>query len=149
MQIISSSARPPGFQSHVVPFTSALRGTSFLVVVILLLSGANLRAEPPEKKAPALARIVESANGWTYVKGEWVHPEGYKFVSNKVVRTTAKTGKAAPNPPGKLAQENPLRLTPRATATTTTDTRTAAEKAAEERRKNLTPRPAPQTGSHL
>ncbi len=92
---------------------------------------------------------MESANGWTYVKGEWVHPEGYKFVSNKVVRTTAKTGKAAPNPPGKLAQENPLRLTPRATPTTTTDTRTAAEKAAEERRKNLTPRPAPQTGSHL
>jgi hypothetical protein len=91
---------------------------------------------------------MESANGWTYVKGEWVHPEGYKFVNKKVVRTTARTGKPFPSPPGKLAQENPLQLTPRTTPSAT-DNRTAAEKAAEERRKNLTPRPAPQTGSHL
>jgi hypothetical protein len=148
VQIISSSARPHPFQRHVVPITSPPR-TSFLVIAaVLFLSGASLRAEPPEKKAPALARIVESANGWTYVKGEWIHPEGYKFVNNKVVRTTARTGKSFPNPPGKLAQENPLKLTPRATPAAT-DNRTAAEKAAEERRKNLTPRPAPQTGSHL
>ena len=84
-----------------------------------------------------------------YVNGEWVHPDGYKFVNNKVLRTTAKSGKASsPKPPGKLALENPTRLTPR-NKSTTPDSATAAEKAAEQRRKNLEPRPAPQTGTNL
>jgi hypothetical protein len=91
---------------------------------------------------------MESANGWTYVNGEWVHPGGYKFVNNKVLRTTAKSGKQFPKPPGKLALENPTKLGPR-TKAAPQDAATAAEKAAEQRRKNLEPRPAPQTGSHL
>ena len=92
--------------------------------------------------------LAQSANGWTYVKGEWVHPEGYKFVNGKVLRTTARLGKPVPMPPGKLALENPQKLTPK-TNSAPDSAKTEAEKAAETRRKNLTPLPAPQTGSHL
>lgn len=92
------------------------------------------------------AEIVLSAHGWSYVKGEWIHPDGYKFVKGQVLRTTAKTGKPAPEPPGKLALQNPQTLT---TTATPEKVKTAAEIAAETRRKNLTPRPAPQTGTNL
>jgi hypothetical protein len=91
---------------------------------------------------------LESANGWNYVNGEWVHPTGYKFVNDKIVRMSANSGKTVPKPPGKLAQENAALLAPW-TKPAATDARTAAEKAAEEKRKNLTPRPASQTGTHL
>ena len=87
-----------------------------------------------------------------YVKGEWVHPDGYKFVNNKVIRTTAKAGKRSPQPPGKLALENPTQLMPSTKASAPppkNDAKTAADKAAEERRKNMEPRPASQTGTHL
>jgi hypothetical protein len=141
------------------------RAALLLIAAVLVLPGAGLRAEPPAKnnrsssaaqkttdRGPTRGQIIESAHGWTYVKGEWVHPDGYKFVNNKIVRTTAKAGKRSPQPPGKLALENPAQLVP-ATKTTApppkNDTKTAAEKAAEERRKNLEPRPASQTGSHL
>src|SRR5687768_7845946 len=146
-------------------FASMLRKAGcFAIAANLALWGANLRAEPPSQKTSnstaALARLIESANDWTYVNGQWVHPEGYKFLNNKIVRTTAKTGKAHPKPPAKLAQENaaklaqqnPAKLAPRTSSAATPyfeDARIAAEKAAEVRRKNLTPRPAPQTGSHL
>jgi hypothetical protein len=92
--------------------------------------------------------IARSANGWSYVKGEWVHPDGYKYVKGQVLRTTAKAGKAAPEPPGKLAQENAKKLTPQVTSAPGS-TKTTAEKAADARRKNLTPTAAPQTGTHL
>ncbi|HEX4641503.1 MAG TPA: hypothetical protein VH252_08960 [Chthoniobacterales bacterium] len=104
-------------------------------------------------RGPSRNQLVESANGWMYVKGEWLHPDGYKFVNNKVLRTTAKTGKSAPKPPGKLALENPTKLAAQPKSVTApppkNDPKTAADRAAEERRKNLTPAPAPQTGSHL
>ena len=94
-----------------------------------------------------LARIVESANGWNYVNSEWIHPDGYKFVNKKVVRTTAKAGRKVPNPPGRLAQENAMKLVP--LSKSTQDARSAADKAAETREKNLYQRPASQTGTHL
>ena len=137
------------------------------IVAVLLVSGAALLAEPPAKnelssgssntrnattRKPLRAQIIESANGWTYVKSEWVHPQGYKFVNNKVLRTTAEPGKAFPKPPGKLALENPAELSPSIRLSPTSpsrDDKTAAEKAAEARRKNLEPRPASQTGTHL
>lgn len=100
-----------------------------------------------EKISGPQETLAQSANGWTFVKGEWVHPEGYKFANGKVLRTTARTGKAFPKPPGKLALDNAQKLTPKPTPAA--DTKTAAQKAADERRKNLAPRPAPQTGSHL
>lgn len=119
---------------------------------MVVLLAVEARAEPPAKKttkrAPSRAQILESANGWNYVNGEWVHPNGYKFVNNKIIRVTAKTGKAFPKPPGTLALENAavLATSPKPAAN---DAQSAAEKAATERQKNLAPRPASQTGSHL
>ena len=147
----------PFIRRPLAPFASPLlKAGGFAIAANVVLCGTHLRAEPPSPKTSnstvALARLIQSANGWTYVNGQWVHPDGYKFVNNKIARTTAKTGRAYPEPPGKLAQKNPAKLAPRtrsATAPSAEDPRTAAEKAAEVRRKNLTPRPAPQTGSHL
>lgn len=93
------------------------------------------------------AEIALSAQGWSYVKGEWIHPDGYKYVNGKILRTTARPGKTAPAPPGKLALENPQKLAPKNTPAPAS--KTAAETAAEIRRKNLEPTPASQTGSHL
>jgi hypothetical protein len=88
-----------------------------------------------------------------YVNGEWMHPDGYKFVNNKVLRTTAKAGKTFPNPPGKLALENATKLTPRTKSagadSVPKEPQTEAQKAAEARRKIPTPTPASQTGTHL
>jgi hypothetical protein len=104
-------------------------------------------------RGPTRKQLIESANGWMYVNGEWLHPDGYKFVNNKVLRTTAKTGKSLPKPPGKLALENPMKLATQTKSATSpppkNDAKKPAEKAAEERRKNLTPTAAPQTGTHL
>jgi hypothetical protein len=107
----------------------------------------KLTSNKSEKKTIS-EKIALSANGWSYVKGEWIHPDGYKYVKGQVLRTTAKAGKAAPEPPGKLAQQNAQKLTPK-TNSAPDSAKTAAEKAAEIRRKNLTPGAAPQTGSHL
>ena len=139
------------------------RAVFLFFAAILILPGQSLKAEPPAKtdrtartsnsekttdRSPSRAQLIESANGWMFVNGEWVHPDGYKFVNNKVVRTTGRTGHALPKPPGKLALENPAKLTARPKSAAD-EAKTAAEKAAEERRKNLTPRPASQTGTHL
>jgi hypothetical protein len=121
---------------------------SLLIVALIALFGTALKAEPP-----ARAQLIESANGWVYLKGQWIHPDGYKFVNKKVQRTTARAGKTFPKPPGKLALENPTKLTPPTKSgealSVPREAQTDAEKAAETRRKNLTPRPAPQTGTHL
>jgi hypothetical protein len=138
-------------------------GCSLLITACIALCGTGLKAEPPPRSEPksnssdsgkeinrdsARIRLIESANGWMYVNGEWVHPNGYKFVNSKVLRTTAKAGKSFPNPPGKLALDNPTHLTPRPKSVPK-EAQTPAEKAAEARRKNLTPAPASQTGTHL
>jgi hypothetical protein len=99
------------------------------------------------EKTVTSAEVVQAAHGWSYVKGEWVHPNGYKYVKGQVLRTTARIGQPAPEPPGKLALENPEKLTLKAPAPQ--NTRTAAETAAEIKRKNMEVRPAPQTGSHM
>lgn len=100
-----------------------------------------------EKTAVAPETIAQSANGWYYTNGEWVHPDGYKFVNNKVLRTTARTGRAFPKPPGKLALDNPQKLGPK-TNLAPAVSQTEAEKKAEIKRKNLQPSRAPQTGFH-
>jgi hypothetical protein len=139
------------------------RAVFLFFATILVLPVLELSADPPSKadrtaressskkntdRGPSRAQVIASANGWVYVNGEWVHPDGYKFVNNKVLRTTARTGQSVPKPPGKLALENPTKLTarPRSAAD---EAKAAAEKAAETRRKNLIPIPAPQTGTHL
>jgi hypothetical protein len=114
--------------------------------------GPNRTSSKSEKKAAGPRKVSEdvaqSANGWSFVKGEWVHPDGYKYVNGKILRTSARAGKPSPKPPGKLALENAEKLTPK-TDPAPESTKTAAEKAAETRRRNLAPRPAPQTGTHL
>lgn len=138
-------------------FVSGLRKAGCLAIAAtVFLGGSGLAAERPSTKTTnstaAWDRLVESANGWTYSSGQWTHPDGYKFINNKIIRTTAKPGKAPPKPPGKLAQENAAKLAPRtkpAAVSATEKARADAEKAAELRRKNLEPRPAPRMGSHL
>jgi hypothetical protein len=133
-------------------------GLCLLLTIYLAVAG-TVRAEPPakttrQKRTAATteksaernaAALLESANGWTYSNGAWVHPEGYKFVNGKVLRTTARTGMAFPNPPGKLALQNAQKLK---TMTAPKNTQSEADRKAAERRKNLTPLPAPQTGFH-
>ena len=101
-----------------------------------------------ERTVATSETVAQSANGWTYVNGEWVHPDGYKYVNGKILRTTARAGRAFPKAPGRLALANAQQLTPK-TNPAPANTKTAAETAAEAKRKNLQPRPAPQTGSHF
>ncbi len=76
------------------------------------------------------------------VNGVWVHSDGYKFVNGQVVRNSPQTHKAAPKPPTQAELNAAAKKGPKTPAQLATD------KAAE-RERNLTPRPAPQTGSHL
>ena len=124
--------------------------SSFLVVIIAAAAGA-LHAEPtpsssPPSRTPATARsapVTPLREGWNYVKGEWVHSEGYKYVNGRVVRTTAPPHKRPPRPPSQ-ALLNAVKTKP----SPTPEPNSAAAKAAEKER-NLRPRPAPQTGTHL
>jgi len=124
--------------------------TSFAIVLHPSPTSAKSpkRNSSKSEKTATSAEIVQDAHGWSFVKGEWVHPNGYKFVKNQVLRTTARIGQPAPEPPGKLALENPQKLTP-TTKPAPTSTKTAAETKAEIKQKNLETRPAPQTGSHM
>jgi hypothetical protein len=123
--------------------------TSFAVA----LHPSTVSAKSPKKNssksetAVTSAQVTQDAHGWSYVKGEWVHPNGYKFVKGQILRTTAKIGQPAPEPPGKIALANPEKLISKAPATQ--NTKTASETKEEIKRKNLETRPAPQTGSHM
>ncbi len=141
------------------------RSVSLIALIAGLVGFAiNVPADPPkhssnktEKTSTTTTRtsyeVIQSANGWTNVKGEWVHPEGYKFVNGTILRTTARPGRTVPRPPGKLALANPDKLTPEAVAASEVASKSVAEKTASdkaaERARNLAPRPAPQTGSNI
>ena len=118
-----------------------------LIVLTTLAAGVSLNAEPtPQAKTNAAAKIVfasTSAKGWSYVKGEWIHADGYKYVNGQVVRIGAQTHKRPPKPPSK-ALLNSVKIKP----TSTPVPGSAAAKAAE-RERNLRPPPASQTGTHL
>ena len=84
------------------------------------------------------------ASGWSYANGVWTHVDGYKLVNGHVVRSGVQTYKKAPPPPTKAEMDAVMKKK--------TAAKTAAELAAEkeaQRQRNLAPRPAPQTGSHL
>ena len=81
--------------------------------------------------------------GWNFVKGEWIHSDGYKYVQGKIVRTGAQTHRKPPKPPSQ-ALLNSVRSRP----SPSPDPQSAAAKAAEIER-NKRPRPAPQTGTRL
>ena len=136
-----------------------------LIVLTTLAAGVSLNAEPtpsadrtssknankvesqtPQAKTNAASKIVPApplAEGWSYVKGEWIHADGYKYVNGQVIRTGAQTHKRPPKPPSK-ALLNSVKTKPAPTP----DPNSAAAKAAE-RERNLRPPPASQTGTHL
>src|SRR5664279_5315873 len=106
--------------------------TSFAIV--LHPSAAFAKSPKPNssktQNAVTSAEVVQDAHGWSFVKGEWVHPNGYKYAKGQVLRTTARIGQPAPEPPGKLALENPQKLTS-TTKPAPTSTKTTAETTAE------------------
>jgi hypothetical protein len=136
------------------------------VLIIGLLAGigatASLRAEPspsPSNKkvhkqtnhssktnSPNTPKVVPAPakkEGWSLVNGSWVHSDGYKLVNGQVVRIGTQTHKKPPKPPTKAEMEA---ATKNSRSPSPADA--AAQKAAE-RQRNLAPRPAPQTGTHL
>jgi len=106
----------------------------------------NAKSQKPSTKTNAAPKSVPSPSlveGWNYVKGEWIHSDGYKYVNGKVTRTGSQTHKRPPKPPAK-ALLNAVRIKP----TPTPVPGSAAEKATEKER-NLRPTPASQTGTRL
>jgi len=132
-----------------------------LIVLMTLAAAVSLNADPTpsadrtsnkveSQKPPAKTKVVPkivaappSSEGWSYVKGEWIHVDGYKYVKGQVIRTGAQTHKSPPKPPSK-ALLNSVRTKPAPSP----DPNSAAAKAAQKER-NLNPRPASQTGTHL
>ena len=128
-----------------------------LIVLTSLAAAISLKAEPAARadrvtsksqksQTKAAAKIVPEtplAEGWNYVKGEWIHSDGYKYVNGQVIRTGTQTHKRPPKPPTKALLNS---VKPKSTPTPAPNS--AAAKAGE-RERNLTPRPASQTGTHL
>jgi hypothetical protein len=115
------------------------------MVLTALAAGVSLKAKPTpsdERTAPKIVPAPPLAKGWSYVKGEWIHADGYKYVNGKVIRTGAQTHKRPPRPPSKALLNSMIRSTPAPVPGS------AAAKDAE-RERNLRPRPASQTGTHL
>ena len=77
------------------------------------------------------------------MKGEWIHSDGYKYVNGQIVRIGEQTHKRPPKPPTKS-----LLNSVKSKSKPTPDPNNPAAKAVE-RERNLSPRPASQTGTHL
>ena len=123
---------------------------SFTLLVSLACTSA-LKAEPPSSKrkrtsksAPKIEPATPLASGWSYANGTWTHVDGYKLVKGQVVRTGIQTHKAPPKPPTQAEMDAVMKKKP----AVKTPTEIAAEKEAQ-RQRNLAPRPASQTGTHL
>jgi hypothetical protein len=125
-----------------------------LIGLTTLAAAVSLHAEPtpsadsqkPQPKTNSTPKTVAEprlVEGWNYVKGEWIHSDGYKYMNRQVIRTGAQTHKRPPKPPAKSLLDS-VKTKP----TPTPVPNSAAAKAAE-RERNLRPRPAPQTGTHL
>ncbi|MEN3368628.1 MAG: hypothetical protein V7609_771 [Verrucomicrobiota bacterium] len=95
--------------------------------------------KPSSKNVTAAAPLTA---GWSLANGIWVHSDGYKYVNGQVIRTGNQTHKRVPKPPTKAQLDATTKKAPPSPKDP------AAAKAAE-RERNLTPRPAPQTGTHL
>jgi len=127
--------------------------TILSIALLGALVTTSLQAEPPPKKnssskkettTPKVAPATPLASGWSYNNGLWTHVDGYKLVNGKVVRSGVQTHKKAPLPPTKAEMDAAVK---KKTAPKT-PAEIAAEKAAQ-RERNLAPRPASQTGTHL
>jgi hypothetical protein len=130
-------------------FLSVTALTSLAVALSAAPTPSDSAAKNEKSSATTAAstELVRSASGWTFVRGEWVHPDGYKYVNGKVQRTTAHAGHPLPKPPGKLALDNPQKLTQALIPVVSNTTKPADKSSAKS--KNVSTRPAPQTGSHL
>jgi hypothetical protein len=127
-----------------------------IALLVSVATAATLKADPSPspnssssknkketKTAPKIVPLAPVKQGWSLVNGIWTHSDGYQFVKGQVVRVGTQTHKKPPKPPTKAEMEA---ATKNARSQTPADV--AAKKAAE-RERNLTPRPAPQTGTHL
>ena len=125
--------------------------TILSIALLGTLAATSLQAEPPSKKrakketaTPKIVPATPLVSGWSYNNGLWTHVDGYKLVNGKVIRAGVQTHKKAPLPPTKAEMDAAMKKKPAAK----TPAEIAAEKAAQ-RERNLTPRAASQTGSHL
>ena len=127
--------------------------TILSIVLLSALATASLQADPKSRKKPqknkqtSTSKTVATtplASGWSYSNGVWTHVDGYKLVNGQVMRSGIQTHKKAPNPPTKAEMDAALK---KANAPKTAAQ--AAEEKAAQRERNLTPKPAPQTGSHF
>ena len=125
--------------------------TIFSIALISALASGSLQAEPKnskksksQKNTPTVVATSLLPSGWSYTNGVWTHVDGYKLVKGQVVRSGIQTHKKAPKPPTKEEMDAALKK-PKGPKTAS---EIAAEKAAQ-RERNLTPGPAPQTGSHF
>jgi hypothetical protein len=125
--------------------------TILSIATITALACGSLQAEPKtstksksQKTAPTVVATSTLPSGWSYTNGVWTHVDGYKLVNGQVVRSGVQTHKKAPKPPTKQEMDAALKK-PKGPKTAA---EIAAEKAAQ-RERNLTPGPAPQTGSHF
>ena len=123
---------------------------SFAVLASLIATPA-LKADPASQKKksssktlPKIEPATPLASGWSYSNGLWTHVDGYKLVKGQVVRSGVQTHKKAPPPPTKAEMDAVMKKKP----ATKTPAEIAAEKSAQ-RERNLAPRPASQTGTHL
>jgi hypothetical protein len=123
----------------------------FLVVALTsIASMVSVQAQSQKKKShhtktnatSQVAPATPLASGWTLNNGVWIHSDGYKFVNGSVIRTGIQTHKPPPKPP----TQTQLDAAKKKTAPSAAD---AAPSKAAERERNLAPRPAPQTGTHL
>jgi hypothetical protein len=126
-----------------------------LAVFATLATAIPLKAEPSSKKKPTTStrtnanspKVVPATplpEGWSLLNGTWVHSDGYKLVKGQVIRTGSQTHKRPPKPPTQAEMDAATKKK----KGPPTAAEIAAQKAAE-RERNLAPRPAPQTGTHL
>ena len=90
-----------------------IRTTLSIAILTSFFTAAALAADPAPKKTTTKtnkktnateqatpARVTPVApSRWSLTKGVWIHPDGYKFVNGRVVRTTLDRHKPVPKPP--------------------------------------------------
>ena len=121
---------------------------SFAVLLSLVATAAAAEPSPSKtrrhsKAAPKVVPAAPLKLGWSLVNGVWTHSDGYQFVKGQVVRVGTQTHQKPPPPPTKAEMDAAAKKAP-----PKTPAQIAADKEAE-RQRNLAPRPASQTGTHL
>ena len=125
-----------------------------LAILTSFSATSALKAEPlpansknKKKESTTVPKVVPAAplkSGWSLVNGVWTHSDGYQFIKGQLIRVGMQAHKKPPPPPTKAEMDAATKKKPAAK----TPAAMAGEKAAE-RERNLTPAPAPQTGTHL